>query len=497
MTRTWSAVLARLGVPTGDGRIIAPGGGSSRDLPLPLMYQAASGEGHGGAVVVGRIETMSIGDGMVTATGSMLESAYGTDVMELLDAGVIGPSVDLDDIEYTMDAQERIVITSWRVAGATLVAIPAFADVNVTLDPMPAAMPDEPMAPAYFTLGDFSVRSSGWSSMPIADDSTPWDGGAAADRVFSWAGGPDSPDWGRYAKAFLRKDDQADPETRGAYSFGIADVIGGKLTIVPKGVFAAAAATKGARTGKTPADAEGMQRVLRGIYKRLDRPAPFALAASATVLPPMDWFRQPDLDRLTPLTVSDTGRVFGHIAGWGTCHIGLPGCVTPPSSVSGYSYFMTGEQATQEGAVLPVGTLVAGPRHAELSAAFQAAQAHYDDPSAAVAKVMAGEDEFGIWVAGWMLPGATPQAVDIFRSSPVSGDWRRIGGSLEMIAVCSVNAPGFPVPRARVAFSSGAQRTLVGSFGITPAQGEYRAPVRSLQDEAARAKWAWAQTGTE
>ena len=26
MTRTWSAVLARLGVPTGDGRIIAPGG---------------------------------------------------------------------------------------------------------------------------------------------------------------------------------------------------------------------------------------------------------------------------------------------------------------------------------------------------------------------------------------------------------------------------------------------------------------------------------------
>jgi len=378
MTRTWSAVLARLGVPTGDGRILSPAGGSSRDLPLPLMWQELSDDGHGGSRVVARMETLRIGDGMVTATGTMLDSAPYA-VIEQLEAGLLGPSVDLDDIEYTMDDQERLVITKWRISGATLVAIPAFADVSLTLDPE-AAMPME---------GEEAVPS----------------------------------DW-LYASA---------------------------------------------------------------------HPEP---------LPPLDWFRPPDLDRLTPLTVSDTGRVFGHIAGWGSCHIGLPGCVTPPLSASGYTYFHVAEQATAEGPVLPVGTLVAGPRHADAQLAFQAAQQHYDDPSAAVARVVAGEDEHGIWVAGWMLPGASVEATEVFRTSPVSGDWRRIGGSLEMIAVCSVNAPGFPVPRARVAFSNGHQRALIGSFGILPqTEAQYRCTsvidAVTEASEQARARWAWVQTGTE
>jgi hypothetical protein len=379
MTITWHAVLARTGVPTGDGRILDPAGGSSRDLPLPLLHQQVTDDGHGGSVVVGRIETLRIHDGMVTATGSMLDGAgYGTDVHELLRAGVIGPSVDLDDIEYVMDDQERMVITRWRVAGATLVAIPAFADVSLTLDPEPAR-----------SMLDEAVES-------------------AADRMW-----------------------------------------------------------------------------------------PLQASAAPVPLPPSDWFRQPDLDRLTPITVSDSGRVFGHIAGWSTCHIGLPGCVTAPQSPSGYSYFHVGEQATAEGYTLPVGTLVAGPRHADAQLAFQAAQQHYDDPNAAVARVVAGEDEHGIWVAGWMLPTASPQAVDTFRSSPVSGDWRRVGGALELIAVCSVNAPGFPVPKARVAFSLGEQRTLVASAGMVPVSGPEPEAMGTLKlmaqqsRKAAEAKWAW------
>lgn len=373
MARTWTSVLARLGVPTGDGRIIAPGGGSSRTLPLPIAWQEKSGDGHEGSVVVARMDELTIRDGMVTASGVMLESAP-WELIEQLEAKILGPSVDLDDVEYQMDDQERIVITSWRISGATLVSIPAFADVSFTLDPLPAVVEA--------------------------------DGIAMAD-----------PDW---------------------------------------------------------------------VY-----------ASAAPVLPPAEWFTKPDLDQLTPLTVSDTGRVFGHIAPWGQCHVGLPGCVTAPASVSNYAYFHTSEQATADGPVLPVGTLVAGPRHADPAAAFQAAVAHYDDPTAAVARVVAGEDEFGIWVAGWLLPGADPQAVDIFRSSPVSGDWRRIGGALELIAVCSVNAPGFPVPRARVAFSSGAQRSLIGSFGITPVAGEVSGSFVKTTDVDGRARWAWATTGME
>ena len=44
------------------------------------------------------------------------------------------------------------VLTKWRVAGATLVAIPAFADVSITLDPLPAEPVEgtevEPAAPS-------------------------------------------------------------------------------------------------------------------------------------------------------------------------------------------------------------------------------------------------------------------------------------------------------------------------------------------------------------
>lgn len=379
MPRTFTAVLARLGVPTGDGRIIDPAGGSSRDLPLPLSWQKLSDDGHGGSQVVARMETLRIADGMVTATGTMLESAP-WEVIEQLEAGVIGPSVDLDDVEYVMDEQERVVLTRWRVSGATLVAIPAFADVSLTLDPEPAAPMDAVAAPAEE----------------------------------QWL---------------------------------------------------------------------------------------YASAAPAKVLPPLEWFAQPDLDRLTPLTISDSGRIFGHIGGRDTCHVGLPGCVTPPMGHSDYSHFHVAAQEVQGGFTLPVGTLVAGPRHADPQLAFRAAQEHYDDVDARVAKVVAGEDEFGIWVAGWMLPDAKPEAVEVFKSSPVSGDWRWIGGQLELIAVCSVNTPGFPVPRARVAFSSGAQRTLVASFGIKPQEGSGAQSVLAYPSlatvETARAKWAWAKATTE
>lgn len=472
MARRWTAVLARLGTPTGDGRVLSPGGITSRDLPLPLMWQRQSSDGHGGSEVVGRIESINFHQDMVSATGSMLESAP-PDVTDLLEAGVIGPSVDLDDLDYVMDESERIVITSARIAGATLVSIPAFADVSLTLSPAPA----EPASVPEYVPDDTlfaSVRTAGWSDMPIADESRDWDGSAAASRVAAWAGvnEDDAPAsaWAKYARAFLRRDDDADAHTKGAYGFGIADVIDGTLTIVPRGVFAAAAAVQGARSGSTPDDASGMKRVLRGIYNRLDREAPFSLAASAaSPLPPAAWFERPDMTGPTPLTVTEEGRVFGHIAPWDSCHVGLPGCVTPPASFSSYAYFHTGEQETADGTRVPTGSLTVGGGHADPKLGFRAAAEHYDDVGAAVARVHAGEDEFGIWVTGWILPTAPADKVETFKASPVSGDWRRIGGNLEMIAVCAVNSPGFPVLR-RVSFSMerGGQTTLIGQFKVNP-----------------------------
>jgi hypothetical protein len=474
MTRPFTTVLGRMGLPTGDGRIISPGGLTSRDLPLPLSWQRESGEGHGGSVVVGRLESIQFHQDMATATGTMLDVPEAAEAERLIEAGVIGPSMDLDDLTYVVDDQDRIVITSARVAGATLVAIPAFAEVSISLDPLPALVA--------------SVRSSGWSDMPLADESRAWDGSAAASRVFAWATDGDTTDWSRYAQAFLRKDDDADPETKGAYGFPLADIVDGRLTLVPRGVFAAAAAVQGARSGSQPEDAEGMRRVLSGIYRRLDRTPPWAddemaLAASAAPeLPPLEYFVRPG--SVTPVTV-DGDRVYGYVATWGTCHVGLPGCTTAPSSNTDYAHFLRKPQRTRDGTVVPVGVLTVGGGHADPSLGMVPAMQHYDDVGSAVAKVFAAEDEHGIWVSGWVLPYADPVKVQQLADLDVSGDWRQSGGNLELIAVCAVNTPGFPVLR-KVHFSMGrgGQQTLIGQFKVDPV------PDTGGSGQDARAAWA-------
>jgi hypothetical protein len=487
MARSWTAVLARLGLPTGDGRLLAPGGITNRDLPLPLMWQDRTTDGHGGSYTVGRIEQIEYHPDMVTASGTLLDTPEADQAFAMIEAGVTGPSVDLDDLDYQMDDGDLIVITAGRIAGATLVPIPAFAEVSIAMSAQTSVLA--------------AVRTSGWSDMPISD-ATSWDGDAAANRVAAWAGvdGEDG-DWGKYARAFLLKRDDADPETKGAYGFGIADVEDGRLVINPAGVSAAAAAVQGARGGANISDEEAssIRSVLSGIYARMDKTAPWdeeeaSLAASAAFArkPPLAWFANPMLTGPTPLTITDEGRVFGHCATWGVCHVGLPGCVTAPYSQTEYAYFLTGAEETSDGVTVPVGKLTVGGGHADPEAGFVAAAEHYDNVGTAVASVNAGEDEYGIWVAGYVLPGATEKQVDELRRSPLSGDWRNIGGNLELIAAHAVNVPGFPVPRARVKFSLGRQRSLIGHFKV-----EAKAPeVAELpvdRSSEARARFAWSQ----
>ena len=190
-------------------------------------------------------------------------------------------------------------------------------------------------------------------------------------------------------------------------------------------------------------------------------PALSIVASAADTRPPFEWFTDPLLERTTALTVTDEGRVFGHIAEWGTCHVGYGDtCEEPPQSETQYAYFRTGEVLTDTGAV-PVGCLTIGGGHAAGGLRPRPALAHYDDVATAWADVACGEDEHGIWVAGYVRPGTTPEMVVAARASKPSGDWRRIGGNLEMIAVHQVNTGGFPVPR--VTIDNGVQVALVAA----------------------------------
>lgn len=185
--------------------------------------------------------------------------------------------------------------------------------------------------------------------------------------------------------------------------------------------------------------------------------------------PPAEWFQDPGFDDSTtipvpsrpnvrgcPVTITDDGQIYGHAATWGTYHIGYQGQKVPvPHSRSGYAYFRHGQTVTADGSAIATGPVTVATGHADEDPNITAgaARSHYDNTGAAVADVAAGEDRYGIWVAGAIRPGATVAQVEALRRSSLSGDWRDVDGHHEMVAALAVNTPGFPIPRYSLAAS--------------------------------------------
>lgn len=94
----------------------------------------------------------------------------------------------------------------------------------------------------------------GSTDLPVGDREREWDGAAAERRVFDLYTDDDgNVDTEGVARAFLYRDDDADPTTQAAYKLGFADVVDGELTIIPRGV-AATAGGRGVSAADVPAD---------------------------------------------------------------------------------------------------------------------------------------------------------------------------------------------------------------------------------------------------
>lgn len=194
-----------------------------------------------------------------------------------------------------------------------------------------------------------------------------------------------------------------------------------------------------------------------------------------TGLPPIQWFRNPELTELTPLTVDRDGRVRGHLCGWDTDHMSFPGRrIRPPRSRSDYSYFHVGAATvvSEDGAEIdiPVGRLVMGSGHAGTSLSAQDTAEFYDTTSTVAAVCCVGEDAFGVYVAGALMPDLDEMSRRRFKACALSGDWRAVNGHLELVAALAVATPGFAIPRARVA--SGAPMALVAAGVVQPERGQ-------------------------
>lgn len=200
---------------------------------------------------------------------------------------------------------------------------------------------------------------------------------------------------------------------------------------------------------------------------------------------PASMFADPGLDRVTGIHVTGEGRVVGHVATWGECHVGIQNaCVMAPRSKTGYAMFHVSEVDTDEGP-LAVGRLTVGAGHADPKLGVTPAREHYDNAASCWAMGRCYEDDYGIAFSGVVHPNASSRQIMDGTSAPLSGDWRRHGGNLELVAALTVNTPGYPVVRG-ANDEQGRDLSLVAA-GMVPASAGDTPPVEQVAAAAARA----------
>lgn len=477
----WHGVLTVEGKPSGDGRGFKPGALTTRPLPLPLTWQKTSAEGHLQNVTVAKIEQVVMVDGEQRACGHFLTIPEADEALGLIaDFGRFGVSVDADDASFEFDEDSEVLwFDKARTAGACIVPIPAFHEAWVALGEAPEGFMDGEAREVEGDEPEVLVASSafwqqfvdvapgvtedgpGWLTHPVDTDRLRdyWTHGEGAAKI-AW-GVP-----GDFDRCRANLAEYVKPQYLNGYC---ANRHKDALGVWP-----------------------GQEASARDALEATDMSESVSLvAAGGRIAPvpdtaPAAWFKDPqftvDDGRLVeqpnggygcPLTITKEGQVYGHIATWRECHDSFTQrgqCVIAPHSMRGYADFMLGAVLTEEGEI-PVGSLTIGSGHAGDRLSAAQARAHYDNACAVFADVAVGEDKHGIWCAGWVRPGTPPEMVHAARASKISGDWRKIGANLELVAALAVNVPGYRVPRISAAVQGGQMVSLV-ACGAVVAESE-------------------------
>lgn len=488
-------VIAPMGKATGDGRMFGPDSITAREpaAPIALRWTPSDVGAHGGAVRVGNFTRVWSEGDEVRGEGYFLDTPHLEQVMAMLVDAPLGVSVDLDDVvsslrnedgsEFDMESWEPgdpepiHYVDEGRVAGVTIVDIPAYQEAYVALGPWEEGDGVPVEEDALVAAGCLPCQAAALAEAGTDEERAAFE--RALEQEFA-PGTKDGPGWITNPKETQRLRTYW---TKGA---GAAKIRWGqpgdfdrcrkqlaKYVKNPQHLAGTCANLHKVALGIWPGQEKGSRHSLEAITAA-GAPA-WRYEQEETEPLPGEWFGDPNFSGPTPMVITDEGQVYGHIATWGVCHIslgpsvGMDGeCITAPHSERDYAYFKTGYVRTTVGDVA-VGNITMNAGHANLRLNLANTLKHYDNTATVVADINVGEDEHGIWFAGALRPGVTADQVRALRASALSGDWRMAGRSQELVAALAVNVPGFPIVAPALAASGGHTMALVAAGMIQPA----------------------------
>lgn len=421
-------VLLVEGAESGDTprREFSPDSLTWADLPLPVKWQEAEGEGHDGSVVVGRMDHIWRDGNMIRWTGALDNvGAAGREVLRQRQANFVrSVSIRADDIEPT---DVEYVYPSVDDDGED--------DGDFGVDDGMFHLPGKHNQRDHAKKRGKGKKGTGWKGNPRY----PVNRSFAADGEEQAPGDmPEGMDVGLM---------MAEPVKQIFHKGRIRSA-----TVVAEPAFVEAVFGLGPSPVQPPTQAGANVRELA-----TSAPAVVAAGWSVTIpeVWPEWWFDAPQENPpFGALHITPQGRVFGYLGPAKVPHRAFRGTgktVTIPRGVD-YSEFQNKPclVAGGDGHVYRINagnvTFDCGhanpydPRRQDPNWAVQ----HYDNSCSIAARVRVGENEHGTWVAGGLLHGIDAGVLERMMGCALSGDWQ--GGKLK--AALLVPVEGFPVAAA-------------------------------------------------
>lgn len=130
--RRWSALLAPLGEPTTDGRVLSPIGRwrLARRNGVPLLRHPG-GEGHDDPLYVGRVLALTATDRTLTASGIVTD----TDTITLMRTGRVWPQLEFGAVDLISHCRgDRLIVDRGTITAVHVGRSPAWPTVAFTLE---------------------------------------------------------------------------------------------------------------------------------------------------------------------------------------------------------------------------------------------------------------------------------------------------------------------------------------------------------------------------